>query len=477
MPQSTIFTYSPSKPDSQPSESRTRRLIAASEASISALKAQVVAEREVLARLRAVVAPVRKLPAELLLEIFMLILVEVGKETHRIGFVRSRLRPRLALTQVCARWRHVMHTSPQIWAVGIELYVRQSTTSDDLAAVQRWLDRSAPLPIPISLSSGLDALSSSAMEVLCSTAHRWAKATLHALSLCCLTRIPEGSLTSLTTLELSGGTDDQFDPAKLTVFSNAPNLRTLTLYINYPTRIPMPWSQLTSLTFAEFPLTCLEILRRCTRLVTAVFDTAGWEFVPDLSLIRMITIGSLTNLSITVSENNFPSEHFMPFLSRLALPELKVLRLYLDPPNTNWDTIEFTQFQLRSPNLEELTIRESPLTSDALIAVLRSSPSLANLTMHKCPHSFNDDVIDALRYLGEDGRYTAPKLEEILLTQSGQSFDPENLEEMIRSRWWTDEELAAMPSPPAVARWGKVSVYAGSENSYRHFRREFKGHF
>ncbi|KAJ7644596.1 hypothetical protein FB45DRAFT_1116197 [Roridomyces roridus] len=156
MPQPTIFAYFPSEPDSKQSKARTRKLIAVSEAFISALKAQVIVKRQVLARLRAAVAPVRKLPAELLVEIFMLIL-EIGKETHRIGFVRNRIRPRLALTQVCARWRRVMHTSPGLWAIGMDLHVRQSTTSEDIVAVQRWLDRSAPLPIPISLTSGTHA--------------------------------------------------------------------------------------------------------------------------------------------------------------------------------------------------------------------------------------------------------------------------------------------------------------------------------
>ncbi|KAJ7644595.1 hypothetical protein FB45DRAFT_1021354 [Roridomyces roridus] len=315
------------------------------------------------------------------------------------------------------------------------------------------------------------------MEVLCSAAHRWAEAALHVPSISCLMRIPKGSLTSLTTLELSGGLNDHFDPAKLTVFSGAPNLHTLNLSINYPTRIPMPWGQLTSLTFSEFPLTCLDILRRCTRLVTAGFWTEGWEFLPDMSLISMVTIASLTSLSITFPETRYPCEHFMPLLSRLTLPELKVLRLYLHQQDMTWDTVEFTRFQLRSPSLEELTVDNSPLISDALIAVLRNSPSLVRLTVSNCPHSFDDNVINTLRYPGENGHCIAPKLKEIVLTQAGQNFDPENLEEMIRSRWWTKDELAALPSPPAVARWTKVSVYAGSEYSYRRFRRVFDARF
>ncbi|KAJ7644589.1 hypothetical protein FB45DRAFT_1116189 [Roridomyces roridus] len=473
MPQSTILAYFPSKRDIQPSEVGTRKIIAASEANIAQLKAQVVAERQVLARLRAAVAPVRKLPPELLVEIFTLVL-GVG---YLCAFVRNEIRPRHALTQVCARWRHVMHTSPRLWAVGMALDVRKSTASDDLVAVQRWLDRSAPLPIPISLSSWHEILTESAMDVLCSAAHRWARATFRVSSLSCLSRIPRGSLTSLTTLDLSGGSKEYFDPAKLKVFSDAPNLRTLDLSINCPTRIPIPWGQLTSLTFSEFPFTCLDILRRCTRLVTASFWTEGWQFLPNTSLNRMITIASLTSLHITFSENKYPYEYFMPFLSLLALPELKVLCLDFHQGDTSWDAAEFTQFQLRAPNLEELAVENSPLTSDAFIAMLRNSPSLASVTLENCPHSFDDNVINTLQYPGENGQRIAPKLKEIVLTQAGQNFDPENLEEMIRSRWWTDEELAAMPSPPAVARWEKVLVYAGREESHCRFRREFKVRF
>lgn len=30
--------------------------------------------------------------------------------------------------------------------------------------------------------------------------------------------------------------------------------------------------------------------------------------------------------------------------------------------------------------------------------------------------------------------------------------------DMIRSRWWSTDELAALPAPPCVARWNSISL-------------------
>ncbi|KAJ6492753.1 hypothetical protein C8R47DRAFT_420815 [Mycena vitilis] len=86
-------------------EQHAKSLIQASEANIARIESQIRdllrlrdQERGIIASLKLAIAPVRKVPAEILAEIFL----------HYAGGV-------LTISQVCAHWRQVACTTPRLW--------------------------------------------------------------------------------------------------------------------------------------------------------------------------------------------------------------------------------------------------------------------------------------------------------------------------------------------------------------------------
>ncbi|KAJ7644602.1 hypothetical protein FB45DRAFT_1021360 [Roridomyces roridus] len=472
MHQPTMLAFFPSNLEIQTSifENRTKQLIAASEATIAHLEAKISDEEAILTHLRSTIAPIRNLPPDLLSRIFLLSVSDADMYSREIT-------ARLTLTRVCARWRRVAHTTPQLWAVAAPTYYSKHPTKNYFTGLRSWMERSAPLPLPVSLHCPHDPVAAGLiMDTLCTEAHRWSYADLTLPSLLCLARIPPRSLEQLTGMSLvirgEADSDDEVDPIEIIAFSHTPQLRDLDLNIPFPDRLPIPWSQLLGPNLHAPPSACLNILERCPALTAVVIEMEGWETLPDLLSRAMTTIVGLTTLELDLSER---TGHFIPLFACLTLPELHELELKLSE-DLVWDTAELSRFLLRSPKLYRLSIDNSKLDADDLLAVLRSSPSLAKLEMYSCEHCITDAVMTALRYSESDAVHLTPKLQELMLECVGDHFDPENLATTIVSRWWSDEQLAAMPSRPAVARWEKIHISVDAElddDEDDHFTRAF----
>ncbi|KAJ7726492.1 hypothetical protein B0H16DRAFT_1332078, partial [Mycena metata] len=99
-------------------ESHTKLLIEALEAKIARIESQIrdseclrTLECGIVARLRAAIAPVHKVPAELLAEIF-----RYKCELGRYGSsMRSEIKNVQALSHVCMYWRQVAINTPRLW--------------------------------------------------------------------------------------------------------------------------------------------------------------------------------------------------------------------------------------------------------------------------------------------------------------------------------------------------------------------------
>ncbi|KAJ7776758.1 hypothetical protein DFH07DRAFT_951375 [Mycena maculata] len=435
-----------------------RNLIAAAEENIARIESQIRdlirlrdRERGTIARLRIAIAPIHKLPAELLAEIFLLV------ANNGYGMTRwETINEVQVLTQVCAYWRQVAHTTPRLWIGAVDNRVEKTPTDNYLACTKGWLERSTPLPVPVYLEGQGNDDIGPLMEILANAVHRWSSAQFILPSLSVLSRIPRDSAKSLHTLRLRSA--DTQNPARIATFSVAPQLRTLELTIRRPNLLPMPWSQLTDLTVRSTdPLPCLDTLVRCPNLVCAAFETNPWNDVPDLSNLKMTTLSQLHTLKLDFTYRMDASEHFMPFFGRLTLPVLKNLQLELKI-NTTWTSIPFTEFQLRSPNIEYLSIDNSNLDSGDLLAVLHHAPSLVRLQTDCCMACFDDVIIAGLRYSEGNAVHLTPRLEVLWVSIIENDFDEEGFDAMIQSRWWTDEQLIALPSPPKVARWSSIAV-------------------
>ncbi|KAJ7082966.1 hypothetical protein C8R44DRAFT_822657 [Mycena epipterygia] len=447
----------------QPSPSRTfeseaKSLIEAAEANIARIESQIRdlvrlrdRERGIIARLRLVIAPIHKLPAELLVEIFQL-----AKTGHYTWNRKDTINKIHALSQVCAYWRQLAHTTPQLWTENFQVVLKKTLTDEYLASAKGWLERSAPLPIPISLLHLGGSDPKPFMDVLVGAARRWKSVNFNLESLAALSRIPSDALTSIETLTLCS-TDGLNYGTAIGAFLHAPRLRHLHLVTRQITILPMPWSQLTEITVTNpYPQTCLDALMKCTNIVSAKFDTHAWSQLPDLSQQEITTLARLERLDLRFPEWAH-SRHFMSFFERLTLPALKTLSLDLNL-DLVWNMLEFTQFQQRSPNIESLSIETSGIVSTDLLTLLRYAPSLIELNMTYCLYCIDDFTVAALEYSETDVVHLAPRLEILVLSEVGKDFEDDVLDATIKSRWWTDEQLLALPSPPRVARWSKIDI-------------------
>ncbi|KAJ7626617.1 hypothetical protein DFH06DRAFT_1481072 [Mycena polygramma] len=450
-------------PSTKSFELQAKSLIAASEANIARIESQIRdlerlrdMERGVIARLRMAIAPIHKLPTELLVEIFLYVHHNAGRFLYTRTAVIKLVH---VLSQVCAYWRRVAHTTPQLWIRCVDMVVSKPPTDAYIAGMKGWLERSAPLRVPVSLRiSGNTADPAPLMDVLFDAAHRWSSAEFSLNSLSALSRIPLLPLENLQRLTLSCRARSH---TRVPAFLTARRLCDVSLSTRRTAQLMMPWSQLTKIRVTDpSPLECLDSLIQCPNIVTAQFDTLAWDDIPDLSARSMSTLGQLKDLSVSFSDST--SGFVTPFFVRLALPALK--KLYLDlQSEISWQSPEFTQFQLNSPNMEWLSIDSSFMSSNDLMAILQHAPSLVELHMDHSPVCFDDSIVTALQYSGTDLVHLAPRLQTLSLTEAGINFDEDAMDAMIQSRWWTDEQLLAFPSAPKVSRWSSILIYGGEE--------------
>ncbi|KAJ7366292.1 hypothetical protein DFH08DRAFT_165238 [Mycena albidolilacea] len=450
-------------PTSPNFESIARILIAASEANIARIESQMKdlerlrdRERGIIARLRIAIAPVHKLPAELLAEIFLLAL-----DSDFTLVRKEHIQKVQALSHVCAYWRCVAHTTPRLWTNVLLTKLDEIPKGDHMVCLKGWLERSAPMPIPVSLEISGKAADAGrdVIDIIAASAHRWTTVHLNLPSLSVLSRIPTTSLKLLERVVLAS--TDAMHHAETRAFLMAERLRRVHLITLRTGQLLMPWSQLTEVVVKDpSPQDCLDTVIQCTSIVSARFETRAWPDVPDLSQRQIAALGRLEDLSVSFRG---PSGGCVtPFFVRLALPALKKLCLDLDLDHT-WSSAEFTQFQLRSSNIQRLEINNSYMSSDDLLAILQHAPFMVQLHMECCPICFDDSIVGLLQYSATQALPLAPKLEVIHLDIAGTNFEEDALDVMIQSRWWTDEQLLAFPFLPRVARWAWIEIHCGGE--------------
>jgi len=331
-----------------------------------------------------------------------------------------------------------------------------------LTATKMFLERSEPLLISVSVELIRLHESPKLLPLLVGAAHRWKTFEMDydeaEYVLAALPRIPHGSLKHLEKLQLTFSNLH----SELNGFQSAPRLRDVTLeLLNTSYIIPMPWDQLTRLSLNyDSPQSCLDILVCCTNIVSASFVTEQWleSDIPDVAGTSLLVYMEELEIYMFVRSTG---EHFGPFLLRLELPALKSLTLTLTlsrPINYEWSISSsipaMSTCLSRSPNLECLRV-EGFLSVEDLRNVLSYSPILTELSFSA---PVNDEFFAALSHSETDAAPLVPKLETLHLIDIGADFSEQSMAEMIQSRWWSEDELLAMPAPPGVARLKRVSL-------------------
>ncbi|KAK7048071.1 hypothetical protein R3P38DRAFT_2867227 [Favolaschia claudopus] len=429
-------------------EEQVKCLIAASEEKIGRLEVQVRdllcirdRERGLVATLKLIIAPIRKLPAELLTEIFL--------------YTGVTKRDVIRISHVCAYWRQLSHNTPALWRRALPAKVAKSDSPEHVAAAKAWLDRSAPLTIPMTFAS---TISPAVLDLLLSTAPRWETLDVndrpHVLT--ALAKLPSDALKQLRAVQIYGKRDGHLGITS--AFLCAPLLRGVTLSIApFTEDFPMPWAQLTQLILTDPRLhICLSILVQCTSLVYANIDTDmdGDSF----SIPELVTLPELQTFFLSI-----PGGNIAPCFQSLTLPKLTKLELrHYSTDTLQWPLAAssvFPQFLRRSQNLRYFSLYHCNLNPRELYDILLHSPSLTELVLENCRDCIDDFLLSALQYSLNETVHLAPRLQRLKIHFVDDCFDEDVLESMICSRWWTADDLSALTAPPPVAAWKYVSIW------------------
>ncbi|KAF8194279.1 hypothetical protein K438DRAFT_815338 [Mycena galopus ATCC 62051] len=222
-------------------------------------------------------------------------------------------------------------------------------------------------------------------------------------------------------------------------------------------RIPMPWYQLTDITFSTNSIshTFLDIFGQCMNVARASISVTGWSIIPPDSGLNMLLFEHLRDLSVDCGRE----VHNMRFLDCISAPALDELHLFFAyERGAEWAKASLTAFQLRSPNITKFenyghNSRLPP--SNALTAALLHAPSLTHLSVRSCRESIDDAFLRALCYT-EGVQPLVPCLHTLVLTDLVGDVSEDVLASMITSRWWTDVDLALHAMPPIAAQFWHV---------------------
>ncbi|KAJ6573417.1 hypothetical protein DFH09DRAFT_981714 [Mycena vulgaris] len=403
------------------------------------LHAGMVAEsatEDTIVKLNSLLSALRRFPEEILAEIFMICVAHVK------GHLIYEPGAPWVLGQICSRWRQIALTTPRLWCDIVISLDDRPVPKGLIKRVELLLQRSRKhsLTVYVDCEAYLD--SHPALDLLMSQSHRWADVELYipVTMLMGLGPIRE-RLHSLHTLDITiyplvGDVDV---PPTLTVFSNAPLLRSFTFWddIIPVIVIPVPSTHLTTYSsrsedFAVF----LTGLRSMQNLVECRIEPRNYVAGPQTE----VHLPQLRILSI--KETDEPTGHAGSFLDCLTLPQLhnlectngvmlphlialvarsscslRTFSLAMRRP-TAQITSKALKFFERTPTIVSLTLAASQLTPNFVKGLTRGAAS------QPC-------VLPALRMLYIDAAFSAREVISMVNSRIHANSEPDRVPENL----------------------------------------------
>ncbi|KZP19249.1 hypothetical protein FIBSPDRAFT_1025395 [Athelia psychrophila] len=375
---------------------------------------------------KALVSTIRRVPAEIIAEIF-------------IQCLRGRPMISPHLAAICRRWRSIIFSSSRVCTT-LSLVVKPWHLDSQTAWAKMCLSHSGEYPLSIDLrgstsENGIRSL----MEVLVARSEQWH--TLHLSPLWGAIDCLDGAVNRLHRLEnLSFGRDMPFIPKNIqAVFATAPRLCSLRLFAVRAGLIPqLPWKQLQVLKIGGIEAEdCLDIMEHTSNLikcdiVTNRAPTRGTVFRPRVTTLPLVRSMSL---QLTKDYNSTTAS----FLSTIYLPVIEDLHITCDVSET-----EITNGLLSlisDGTLVKLALK-SPRTITAanMVAILRAAPTLQELSLKQNSAScLSSRFLE--RFNGPIASCLVPKLQKIEV-DCYEELDVSVVEEMIKGRCLTNQQSA-----------------------------------
>ncbi|KAJ7246750.1 hypothetical protein C8J57DRAFT_1674949 [Mycena rebaudengoi] len=421
-------------------------------------------QRESISILRAamqvVLSPVRRLPPEILAEIFLLC-----RDNDLLGWRRySVLDPRqapLLLGQICSHWRVVSQTTPCLWdQIHIQGAIPAIREPSGHLAAFATRARNRPLHLVINTRSYYGTGTSSDTWPLDIALHLRHKLQRLHLTLNWNEYQSSGLPVGNSFPVLSSLFIDIYDSLHLQQpelirlvrsFGTLPTLQSLTLHAPDTSgdRLlsAVPWSQLTSLDLrVEMKvMIAQQLVLQAQKLQTLVIT--GIKFTADVPRILPIRVFPEMR-SIKYSTRSYPTiaAFFLPF----SFPNLK---------SFNIDASEESQHILRDIHaqsgfqLEKLELYGLKIETDGLISFLRLQPSLVYLSLTYCK-CVDNNLFTSFTYdpLFATPPISLPLLQILKINQSADSLRGDLVVDMVGSLSAPTEDRPAGHPFPRLTR-------------------------
>ncbi|KAJ7055370.1 hypothetical protein C8F01DRAFT_1373895 [Mycena amicta] len=342
---------------------------------------------------RALVSPMRRMPPEIVQNIF------VATLPNGRNCAISKKEGPLLLGRVCKSWRAISQATPRLWA-SVHIVVPPPSHVEALAGwLQRvWLPRSGIRPLNVSVTHSESALALDQRALHCiyavivSEAQRWRDIELLFHSFEDIQhlshKVNAAPLPYLRTLKLLSPlrrliVEPEPEEDCLAFLANAPHLRSLTL----PDLQPLYRSN----------ALLWETLRHCTSLKSCdIVCRAADDFALEPEF-EPFSLPLLQELSITHSR--LPDGSPVHFFAPLELPNLRILKCYMQGIWESIGSAELTNLLPAAPSLhhvENLTIGINFLESEKLLRALELFPALQKLSILYEPKASIDEHQGAL---------------------------------------------------------------------------------
>ncbi|KAL1700726.1 hypothetical protein EV121DRAFT_294935 [Schizophyllum commune] len=346
---------------------------------------------------KAITAPWRRLPHEILAEIF---LFAASPTTHLdIRYHFHPLRQRCYVAAVCRVWRSVALDTAQLWSY---LY---STDGVSALECQLWRTKQSPLNVDLHPREDWDASTLLAWDLLRRESHRWR--TLFIDRTNNVGGLPDSvSCAALETLrarldQIVTADDSNQPPSEVLLFSHlrdAVNLRRVDLDIRSHDRVPIRFPEC-------WRLSCLSLdMMHCDEAAILVKKPLE-QVAPTLEVLRIITFECEIVLppSLNPIPYHFPRlrelhlvDEACEFIAFIEAPVLAFMRLQDCFMSLTLDSSIFLQALdnvSRSEVLSKLDF-DDILPSPAVFETLRKLPQLEWLRMVTDDAEWETDAID-----------------------------------------------------------------------------------
>ncbi|KAJ7438210.1 hypothetical protein B0H11DRAFT_1884695 [Mycena galericulata] len=414
---------------------------------------------------RVAVSPVRRLPPEILCEIFGMfssssLFTHHSPREEMENLAKSEL---LQISQVCAHWHRLIMGTPSLWsdvAIDPEEWPRDPTNCDRfLNLIRVALQRSAPSPLHLRMRL-YDLPPSVPRSILTSLAEysrRWEQLTLYVSpsELAAISRI-KGTLDSLKDLSLVVLSSDPPPDNSIDIFEWAPRLTHANLSAPSVGCKRLPWHQLQSLTYygsnpqdiaASLALMAYLSGPRTTFKLRR-FSACHVEIPLSLSPITS-GVFSFTIELWTKSNPQLAVQVLGEILDCLTSPRLQQLCVRAEVSRRHlilWPVNQFESLSLRSSFCDTLRILEIShvsITEDELLRSLASLAALDHLAIsdqriiNDIPHPalvlITDTLLMRLAWKPNPVRCLVPRLQHLHCT-SFFTFTPRVYLDLIASR-------------------------------------------